>query len=147
MTGRMSWVMRPTLFDMVSPWLARSGSQRFGAGNDLDQFLGDHRLARAVVGERLLADHLAGVARGVVHGARARTLLGRGVLQERAKNLHRKSARQELVEDFIFLGLVFVGRGDAAFLLRLEHRRGNLQRPRGVRPAPFGEGGKKAWSA
>ena len=56
--------------------------ERFRAGDDLDQFLGDHRLARAVVELRLLLDHVAGVARGVVHRAHARALLGGGVLED-----------------------------------------------------------------
>ena len=43
--------------------------QRFGAGDDLDQFLRDHRLTRAVVSDGLLADHFAGVAGRVVHRA------------------------------------------------------------------------------
>ena len=83
--------------------------KRFGAGDDLDQFLGDHRLARAVVGDGLLADHFAGIAGRVVHRAHARALLRRGVLQQRAEDLHGDVARQELVEDVDFLRLVFVG--------------------------------------
>src|SRR5690606_20099802 len=41
--------------------------ERLGARNDLDQFLGDLRLALAVIGDRQLVDHVAGVARGIVH--------------------------------------------------------------------------------
>src|SRR3954451_1290352 len=64
-----------------------SSSQRLGAGDDLDQLLGDHRLARAVVGERLLADHFAGVARRVVHRAHLRAVERGVVFQERAEDL------------------------------------------------------------
>src|SRR5262245_21860465 len=56
-------------------------SQRLSARDDLDELLGDDRLARAVVGKGLLADHLAGVAGGIVHRSHARPLLRRGVLQ------------------------------------------------------------------
>ncbi len=41
--------------------------KRLGAGDDLDQLFGNHRLARAVVSKRLFANHVAGVAGGVVH--------------------------------------------------------------------------------
>src|SRR3954447_10600444 len=83
-----------------------SSLKRLGAGDDLDQLLGDHRLARAVIGERLLADHLAGVSRRVVHRAHARALLGRGVLQECAEDLYREIARQQLGQDLVLLRLV-----------------------------------------
>ena len=66
-------------------------SERLGAGDDLDQFLGDNRLARAVIGERLLLDHLAGVAGGVVHRGHAGALLGGGVLHQRADNATRNA--------------------------------------------------------
>src|SRR5581483_8755840 len=62
-----------------------ASSQRLRAGDNLNQFLGDHRLARTVVGQGLLADHLAGVARGIVHRGHARALLGSGIFQERAE--------------------------------------------------------------
>src|SRR6202166_1209346 len=71
-TAPMTWVMRPTLLAIMSS--SQICSQRLGAGDDLDQFLGDHRLAGAVVFERLLADHLAGVAGGVVHRRHLRTV-------------------------------------------------------------------------
>ena len=45
--------------------------------------------------QRLLLDHLAGVARGVVHGAHPRALLGRGVLEQRPEDLHGDVARQQ----------------------------------------------------
>src|SRR6476659_6589914 len=133
MTGPMTWVMRPTLFDMVSPWLARSGSQRFGAGNDLDQFLGDHRLARAVVEQRLLADHVAGVARRVVHGRHLRTVERGGVLQERAQDLPGDVARQELAEDVLGFRLELVGgAAEGVRGLGVEHRRNDLLRRRNL---------------
>ena len=66
---------------------ARSLLQRLGAGDDLDQLLGDLGLACAVVAHRQLVDHLAGVAGGAVHGAHACALLGGGVLQQPAEDL------------------------------------------------------------
>src|SRR6202046_671568 len=83
-TAPMTWVMRPTLLAIMSS--SQIGSQRqcslqsFGAGDDLDQFFGDHRLAGAVVGERLLADHLAGVARSVVHSGHLGAVERSGIL-------------------------------------------------------------------
>ena len=108
--------------------------QRLGAGDDLDQLLGDHRLAGAVVGQRLLADHFAGVAGGVVHRGHLRAVERGGVLEQRAEDLHRDVARQQLGEDLVLVGLVFVGRAAgvvAAFAL--EHRRDDLLRGRDLR--------------
>ena len=82
--------------------------ERLCTGNDLDQLLRDHSLARAVVSESLLADHLARISGGVVHCADARTLFGRRVFQERTKDLHRQIARQKRSKNFLFLRLVLV---------------------------------------
>src|ERR1043165_6707060 len=136
-TAPMTWVILPTAFCALAIVILLEteflGLERLGAGDDLDQLLGNHRLAGAVIGERLLADHFAGIAGGVVHGAHARALLGGGVFQERAEYLHRQVARQQLGED-VFLGrLVFVGRGSAILLIRLELRRDYLLRRRDLR--------------
>src|SRR5690242_15624192 len=90
-TAPMTWAMVPVLFlAMMLPL------ERLGARNDLDQFLGDGGLTRAVIGDVEPVDHFAGVARRVVHRGHARTLLRRGVFQERGEDLHREIARQEL---------------------------------------------------
>src|SRR5712691_4824612 len=93
---------------MMSSSQKNSASQRLGAGDDLDQLFGDHRLALAVVGHRLPLDHVAGVAGGVVHRRHARALLGGGILQQRAEHLHGDVERQELGEDVLLVRLVFV---------------------------------------
>src|SRR6185312_578824 len=115
-TAPMTWVTRPI-------WLAavainylitirfRVRSDCFRAGYDFDKFLGDHRLTRTVVDQGLLADHFAGVARGVVHRAHLRAVERGVVFQQRAEDLHRQILRQQLGEDVCFLGLVFVGGG------------------------------------
>src|SRR5690242_9968453 len=112
-TAPMTWVMRPTGLAISSSQKSKNSErqtlQGFGTGDDLDQLLGDHRLARAVVGDGLLADHFAGIAGRVVHRAHARALLGGGVLEQRAEHLHGDVARQQLFEDVDFLGFVFVG--------------------------------------
>src|SRR5579862_2575180 len=137
-TAPMTWVMRPTLLAIMSS--SQIGSQRqcslqsFRAGDDLDQFLGDHRLAGAVVFERLLADHLAGVAGGVVHRRHLRAVERRGVLDQRAENLHREVARQKLLEDILFVRLELVdraaqSRGGVGF----EDRRNDLPSGRDLR--------------
>src|SRR6202030_585146 len=137
-TAPMTWVMRPTAFAIMSS--SQIGSQRqcslqsFCAGDDLDQFLGDHRLAGAVVSERLLADHLAGIAGGIVHRRHLRAVERRCVLDERAENLHREIARQELFEDILFVGLELVDRAAQSFGgIGLEHRRNDLPRGRDLR--------------
>src|ERR1700757_3568336 len=102
-TAPMTWVMRPTLLAIMSSSQICSrrqcALQSFGAGDDLDQFLGDHRLAGAVVSERLLADHLAGIARGIVHRAHLGAVERGGILEHSPENLHRDVAGQELRQD------------------------------------------------
>ena len=82
--------------------------ERLGARNDLDQFLGDLRLTAAVVEQRIAVDHVAGVPRGVVHGAHLGALLRSDVLEQRPENLDRQVARQEVGEDRFLVRLVFV---------------------------------------
>src|SRR5690348_3039507 len=83
-TAPMTWVTRPIWLAAVainlSPSIKTFKSvdstllEGFGAGDDLDQLLGDHRLTRAVVDQRLLADHFAGVTGGVIHRAHLRAV-------------------------------------------------------------------------
>src|SRR5262245_5308504 len=108
-------------------------SYRLGAGNDLDQLLGDHRLTRAVVRQRLLADHFSRVARGVVHRSHLRTVERGGILQQRAENLHGDVARQELDENFILVGLVFVDDAIIVAAIAFEYGRNDLLRRRYLR--------------
>src|SRR6202051_2352663 len=84
-------------------------SDRLGAGDDFNQLLGDHRLTGSVVDQGLLADHVAGIAGGVVHRAHLRAVERSVVFQERAEDLHREIARQQPGQDLVFLRLVFVG--------------------------------------
>src|SRR4051795_11764645 len=116
----MTWVTRPTWVAAVAMKLSFEilylndrrlvrASDRLGAGDDLDQLLGDLGLTGSVVDLGLLADHFAGVAGGVVHRAHLRAVERRVVFQQRAEHLHREIARQQPGEDFIFLRLVFIG--------------------------------------
>src|SRR5262247_3636419 len=99
-TAPMTWVMCPTGLAMDGPCYCTEirvcgSSHRLGAGDDLDQLFGDHRLTSAVVGQCLFADHLAGVARSVVHRRHLRTVERGTILQKRGKNLDRDIARQK----------------------------------------------------
>src|ERR1700704_5036739 len=149
-TAPMTWVMRPGWIAMMSSsrnsvflsWrmIPKSLStfrdhalERLGPGDDLDQFLGDHRLAGAVIGQRLLAYHLAGIARGIVHRAHAGALLGGGVFQERAEYLRGDIARQQLRQDVFLVRLVFIGRARAAFGLLRDDGGDDLLRGRDLR--------------
>src|SRR5260221_12539398 len=128
--------MRPTLFVAgvaIAVLYGTWGLERLGARDDLDQFLRDHRLAHAVVGDGLLADHVARVAGGVVHRAHARALFGGGVFQQRAEDLGRDIAGQKFRENVFFLGLIFVNRATAAFLVVGKNRRNDLLRGRNLR--------------
>src|SRR6185312_740183 len=111
-TAPMTCEMVPTLFFAMGlvPLFVPRASKRLGAGDDFDEFLGDRRLSRAVVRGVEPVDHLAGVARGVVHRRHARTLLTRAVLQQRGEDLHREIARQQITQDLGFLWLELVDR-------------------------------------
>src|SRR3954453_22833270 len=87
-TAPMTWVMRPVwLAGVAMSSLLRirilnnrqsdracRRLHRLGAGDDFDQLLGDHGLTGSVVDQGLLADHVAGVAGGVVHRAHLRAV-------------------------------------------------------------------------
>src|SRR6185503_12131982 len=109
-------------------------SQRLGAGDDLDQLLGDHRLARAVVLQRAPADHVAGISGGIVHRRHARALLGSGILEQRPEHLHREIARQQPRQDLRLIRLELIDRAAAGSrrLVR-EDRRDHLLRRRDLR--------------
>src|SRR5579885_2237053 len=108
-TAPMTCAMVPILLVAMGsrPCVAerRRASERFGAGYDLDEFLGDDRLARAVVVDREAIDHLAGIARRVVHRRHARALLGRAVFEQRREELHRDVVGQQLLQNLLFIGL------------------------------------------
>src|SRR5580698_3829687 len=114
-TAPITWVTRPTmLLAMVCiPSRSRGSKSRrssdgFGAGDDLDQFLGDVRLARPVVVQRQALDHVAGVARGTVHRGHPRAVFSGGTFQQRAKHLDRQVLRQQAGEDGFFVRLEVV---------------------------------------
>ncbi|EAQ04301.1 hypothetical protein OB2597_09164 [Pseudooceanicola batsensis HTCC2597] len=91
--------------------------ERFRARNDFDQFVGDDGLTRAVVLDRELVDHLARVARGVVHRRHPCTLFGCAVFQQRREDLGRHAAGQQVGQDRFLVGLVVVERGRAGILI------------------------------
>src|SRR6185295_8169664 len=124
-TAPMTCVIFPTALGVAMSSLVTE-LERLGAGDDFDQFLGDHRLAGAVVGVRLLADHLAGVAGGVVHRTHARTLLQGRIFKKRAEYLHSEVARQKFGQNLFLFRLVLVGGGYAVFGSLFEYRRDDL---------------------
>src|SRR3954453_11749098 len=78
-TAPMTWVTRPIWLAAVAIYcLLRSefGSRSdcFRTGDNFDEFLGDLGLTRAVVDQRLLADHVARVAGGVIHRRHLRAI-------------------------------------------------------------------------
>src|SRR5512147_2955037 len=88
--------LRPPLV-VAEVWYAMGRSlQGFRAGDDLDQFLRDHRLTGTVVSDRLLANHVAGVACRVVHRRHLRAVERGVVFKERTENLHGNVTRQKL---------------------------------------------------
>src|SRR3546814_21014373 len=69
-TAPRTWVILPTVFFAMGSLLSTStvvtdltGSQRLGAGDDFDEFLGDVRLARPNVSLRQRIDQVAGIER------------------------------------------------------------------------------------
>src|SRR5262249_821489 len=84
-------------------WLGRQG---VGAGDNLQDFLRDFRLAGVVHGQGQVGDQLAGVLRGAAPRGRAGTLLrGRG-LEQGPVELRLDVDGQEPFEDLLRFGLV-----------------------------------------
>src|ERR1700710_2266522 len=142
-TAPMTWVMCPVWFAAAAIKLSPSNSvwksvspsrewlQCLGAGDDLDQLLGDLGLTGSVVNQGLLADHVAGVAGSVVHRAHLRAVERGVVFQERAEDLYREIARQQARQDLVFFRLVFVGRRRTGVGGRgFHHQRNDLLRGR-----------------
>src|SRR5215468_6668761 len=75
-TGPRIWVTFPCVCTVAVMSCSGSSLQRFGAGDDLHQFLGDHCLARAVVVEGQPGDGVCGVVGRVLHRAHSRPVLG-----------------------------------------------------------------------
>src|SRR4051812_11113713 len=101
-TAPSTCVTCPTLF--FAMWECSSFSDRFGAGDDLDQLPRDVRLARAVIVQGQPVDHLTGVTGGVVHRRHARTLLAGGAFDQRAEQLDRHVPGQQGREDGLLVG-------------------------------------------
>src|ERR1700744_2718779 len=135
-TAPMTWVTRPIWLAAVAINCSPSNIlyvnrriaalDRLGAGDDLDQLLSDLGLTGSVVDQGLLADHVAGVARRVVHRAHLRAVERSVVLHQRAENLHRQVTRQQAAEDFVFFRLVFVGRRSRTRGFRFHDQRNDL---------------------
>src|SRR3954447_10556463 len=101
--------------------------QRFCAGDDFHDLLGDLRLARAVHLQSQVLDELAGVLGGVAHRGHARAVLGGGGLQQGAVDRDLHVVGHQALEDLLRVGLVLDERARAAVLLAallvLEDRR------------------------
>src|SRR3954462_7252534 len=79
--------------------------ERFGAGDDLDQLLGDLRLACTVILLGEGGDHVAGIAGRIVHRGHLRGVEAGLVFQRGREDLGRDVARQQLGKDGFLVGL------------------------------------------
>src|SRR5665213_3289505 len=142
-TAPMTCVMRPVwLADVAMKTLSFEFylkrplrlSDRLGAGDDFNQLLGDHRLPGSIVDQRLLANHVAGVAGGIVHRAHLGAVERGVVFQQRAEDLHRQIARQQAGQNLVFFRLIFVRRRRAGIRgPGFDHQRNDLLRSRNLR--------------
>src|SRR5690606_16247735 len=112
---------------------AVSGSERFSAGDDLDQLGGDLGLAGTVVLQRQGADEVAGVARGVVHRSHLGAEEAGLVFQKGGQDLRRQVARQQGLEDVLFRRLVLIERAGVGRGVGVDFGRGQLTRRRDLR--------------
>src|SRR6185312_10261986 len=132
-TAPMTCVMRPVWLAGVAMkvlsfefWLKRP-SDRLGAGDDFNQLLGDHGLTGSVVDQGLLANHVAGIAGGVVHRAHLRAEERGVVFQQGAEDLHGEIARQQPGQNLVLFRLILVGgRRAGVRRLCLDHQRNDL---------------------
>src|SRR6185437_14733123 len=105
-TAPITWVTRPTMLLAITVLPLSNG---FGAGDDLDEFLGDVRLACAVIVQRQALDHVAGVACRVVHGRHARAVLAGRTFQQRAIDRDGEHLWEEPGQDGFLVRLELVG--------------------------------------
>src|SRR5713101_337184 len=102
-TGPMTWTTRPTFASAIrGVLLLVTGPFSFQSrrpGDDLDQFLGDPRLAGAVVVQGQRIDHVSRVLRRRVHRGHARGVLGRRGLEQDLEDDELQVPRQETGED------------------------------------------------
>src|SRR5690242_3362308 len=92
----------------MSVFLAFTGSlERLGARNDFDELGGDRGLAAAVVLDGQAVDHVARVARRIVHRGHLRAVEAGLVLKKGTVDLYRDVARQQVGEDFLLVRLIF----------------------------------------
>src|ERR671934_1301382 len=124
------WIssMRPVFCLLSVAAIGLRSHQRFGAGDNFHDLLGDLRLAGTVHLEREVLDDLAGVLRGVAHGGHARAQLGGGRLEQCPVERDLDVVGDEALEDLLGPGLVLDERVAAGVLLvlvplRLEDRR------------------------
>src|SRR5262249_16475474 len=96
-TGPRTWVTLPMLCT-VAIQLA-SSFQRFRAGDDFHQLLGDHRLPRSVVEKRQPVDHLRRIRCGLLHRAHPGAVLARNAFEEGSIKPDDHRLRSELPED------------------------------------------------
>jgi len=89
--------MRPVglLADMFCPRLFLNGQSASAPEMISMSSLVIIALPRAVIERRLLADHVAGIARRAIHSAHARALFRGSILKQSAKNLHGDISRQQ----------------------------------------------------
>src|SRR6267378_80092 len=105
-TAPVIWVIVPILLVAIGSLsfdCAAAGLDGLGAGDDLDEFLGDGGLTRAVHLQGQVLDHVAGVARGAVHRRHLRAVEARRILEQHAEDLDGEVARQQVGQD---IGLV-----------------------------------------
>src|SRR3954451_7206544 len=96
-TAPRTWVTRPTMLLAIVrlPSSIAWRSDGFSAGNDLDQFLGNVRLAGPVIVQAEPLDHVARIPRGIVHRGHPSTMLTSGAFQQGPVDLDRQRLRQQ----------------------------------------------------
>src|SRR5262249_33478706 len=113
-TAPVIWVIVPMLLEAIRMYLSFDYGRRsldgLGAGDDLDQFLGDGGLARAVHLQGQPLDHVASIAGGAVHRCHLGPEEARGVFKQRAEDLDREVTRQQVGQDLGFVGLELIDR-------------------------------------
>src|SRR3954454_9912143 len=124
MTAPITWVTRPTILLAIAQLPLSDG---FRTGDDLDQFFCDVRLPRPVVVQGQTLDHVARVARCVVHRRHARAMLTRGTFQQRAKYLYGQGLRQQTCQDGLFVRLELISCAAEVNRLAFRWRRGGYQ--------------------
>src|SRR5579875_3937335 len=102
-----------------SDWVTATSLESLRAGHDLEDLLGDLRLASAVHLQRQIADQLAGILRRIAHRRHSRAVLGGRRLKQGAEDGDLDIVGNQARQNHGGVGLIVDGRRATILLVLL----------------------------